>query len=136
MLNKRARNFLLLLGFSIILVSCKKDEVKEEPTPLDYRQQWTGAYDVIRYCSTWGGAGGSSSQTADTIYVSILEGTLDSIAVEQTLIPIDSNGYYYNNPFSYNFYGVQFWNDSISINFASGGLGGGSSCETFGRKID
>ncbi len=112
---------------SSFLLSCKKEKVQH---PI------AGNYDCVITSSSWDLSGYYSTLTTyDTIEV-VLEN--DSIKVfnlawhEDSLV--EGQDYFYG--YSYNNITVRFENDSLFSSHFSGGLGGGTTTTTKGRKID
>lgn len=125
------------LAMLVLVLGCSKDETAPSPGPaLDYRFQWVGDYLVERTCNSWDINGNNNTTVVwDTISVTVICGTADSIMVDQARLPVDSSGYYYSNPFPSTWYELQFRPDSISVRWASGGLGGGTNCNSIGARI-
>jgi hypothetical protein len=128
------------LALAVLFVfSCKKEtDEPVAPIPEDYRAKWVGEYEVAVKCYSWIlGGEYTSTESTDTISVAIVEGSVDSLAINGSMhIPIDSSGTYFNSPFPSNYYSLSLWNDSISIHWNSGGLGGGNGCTYTGFKLD
>jgi hypothetical protein len=127
-----------IILFTLLFFSCVKSEVELEPeAPADYRTVWVGDYSMLSNCYSWMlDEPGTSNEFTEIISISIIPGSTDSISLNGTMnIPIDSNGTFSSSPFPSNYYNLRLWQDSIEINFNSGGLGGGSGCNKLGVKI-
>lgn len=112
---------------STLLISCKKDKVQHP---------YAGHYDCVIKSTSWDLTGYYATSTGyDTVEV-ILEG--DSIKVFNVALHEDSiiEGKDYFFGYSYNHISVRFENDSLVAGYFSGGMGGGTSTLTQGRKID
>lgn len=128
--------------FLFLLEACTKDKATDQPFAIpvvDYRDTYTGNYNCTRLCTFWSI---SQPQTETTFYsainISVTKHPVltNSLIVENDTIPIDSAGTFsgFYNPPAYHNYSIVFRSDSVFINSFSGGLGGGTTCNTIGKK--
>lgn len=141
------RSLILIVTFffcALIIISCTKENNypsggSATTGQTDYRDKYVGTYFSKKLCTFW-----TLSQPQidtvfnDTLTVSVIKNPsiLSQIIVNGDVVEIDTSGSYtgYYNPAAYKNYSISFYNDSINISTFSGGLGGGTTCNTKGFK--
>ena len=136
---------ILFQGFISLMLfeACLKDKAMVQPDSsvpvVDYRDAYIGTYHGKRLCTYWT----ISQPQVDTpfngaINISVTKhpDLINSLIVESDTIPIDSAGTYsgFYQPQGYHNYSIAFRNDSVLISNFAGGLGGGTTCNTVGKK--
>lgn len=102
---------------------------------IDFRDQFTGNYNGIQTCTFWQLSQPSSTTTNNvTIEVKKDSETENGIIINGDTIQINESGSYSIFQGSSYGYSVQFKNDSLFIDTHSGGLGGGTYCNTIAVK--
>ena len=138
-----SRISLLAITSAFGLTACDEGEhsVQERLGPnTDYRSTFTGIYVGDRVCTSFllnDTATYNSSHAIDTLKVIADYQTLDSIWIDNWLVPISENGYYsgHNEVPGLNFFTVRFLSDSLEVQTNSGGLGGGTNCKWKAIKL-
>lgn len=138
------RNFLIFVLSAGVLFSCvKKNPVKPPPDfPVDYREKYTGIYNVRKTCTLWT----LSFELTDTIcdfdtIINIRKSSdfNNKVIIGNWVIPVDSiTGTYDAQPgevYPYLMFSIGFYEDSVSISTTEGGMSGLTICSLTGRKI-
>ncbi|MBP6335479.1 MAG: hypothetical protein KA444_08405 [Bacteroidia bacterium] len=130
---------LLLVTLLTILVStsCKKENA--EDVNEDYRTAYAGNYSCQKLCTFWSISQpqtDTSFNGSSSISIRIDPSTPNRIIVDSDTIAIDSSGSFngHYDPPAYNNYSIQITGDSIYLNTFSGGLGGGTTCNSKGKR--
>ena len=134
-----------LIFIICLLIACSKD-VDLDPgntttvTPTDFRDQFAGTYECYRLCK-YSDITGLNYTSYDSIYfLDVIKDPADSLRLiidNIVSVELDSmNSFFDTYVGPYKFYSISFYNtDSVNLSTFSGGLGGGTSCTTKGRKM-
>jgi hypothetical protein len=122
------RQIILAIGLifsGVFFDSCKKAD--HEST--DFRNKFTGRYQVTERINCYGLCGTCSSlrDTVIAVNIGLTDSTLNVLGRD---VYLDSTGHYY----SYH-YGLRLWNDSIPSGYMNGGLGCGQYETYIGFRI-
>ncbi len=134
--------FLILMTF---LLACQKERIvqyyndnREDTVMADFRDEFVGVYNCSKLCTFFTiSIPGVDTTFNGNIVVNVTKDlNSDALIIGNDTVWIDSTGSYtgYYNPPVYKNYSVSFFNDSIHISTFSGGLGGGTTCNTKGYK--
>jgi len=126
LINKILISLIIYLSFG--LVSCEKLSDQN-----DFRNKYIGKYQVVETRKSFGFpySGKSQVTTKDTVII-VRYGYSDStLLVLGSEIVLDENDAF----FEY-YYSIRFFEDSIATYYRSGGLGGGTSQQYNGVRID
>lgn len=130
----------LSLILCLLVFACKKnhDPVLAD-TNSDYRDRFTGSYTGHKLCTYWTISNPVTDTTFNgTVTFQVIKHPTDpgKIIVENDTIAMDSSGSYtgFYDPQPYKNYSLYFTNDSLYRSTFSGGLGGGTSCSTKGKR--
>jgi hypothetical protein len=144
MTNKQVIGFYFLLV--VIFFSCQKETIYstigppiiKDTTKVDFRDKFVGTYNCWRLCTffTMTQPGIDTTFNSGVTINVIKDPNSSSLIIENDTVLVDSMGNYtgYYNPPAYKNYSVSFFNDSIHVSTYSGGLGGGTTCNTKGGK--
>ena len=130
---------MIVVLFSILLLSCKKEPLANNDIQSeDYRLKFIGNYTCIGTTHDWNEATGLDEYSSDTItlIVKIDSTSNNMIYANNDLIPIDTNGFFYEFHFpNYHEYLIAFFSkDSVRYNISTGGFGGGHWGKYLGSK--
>lgn len=127
--------FWVMLAF-ISLISCKKDSGSFTPIPLDLRNNWIGSYFCNRENTFWM-MGQPNLVTMDTLTLTVTKDpdTAGYLWVGQFRFWPDTSGHFITSGNGFRYWEIQFRNDSLYLNTANGGLGGGNITHYIGKKV-
>ena len=140
------KRLIYIVSIALLLAlnpACEKDsdnsnnpDITEELLP-DYREEWVGDYVLENTCINWNPSGNSTTTTTmDTVGVTIVQNTADSIKVYQWQFSIGENGHYKSQyQHGHTYLNIRLFNDSLYIKRRAGGMGGGFRCEGVGPKL-
>ena len=129
------RRLIILFVAFMIIVGCEDHiTVTDSLPPPHYLDNWVGEYSGERITTSWSINGPSTSTTTlDTVLVIMADDS--SVFVDQTYVPLDTNGYFFIHQGGSNYYSIEFTDsDSLHQSTGSGGLGGGVNSVFRGRK--
>lgn len=142
----RISRVLVAVVLIISIQACKKDPATDThshtpSTPVDFRDAFAGQYECYRLC-TYSDMTGVSYTSYDSIYfMDVTKDPADSMRLiidNIASVQLDSTNSFFDTYVGpYKFYSIWFYDvDSVHLSTFSGGLGGGTSCNTKGRKIN
>ena len=124
---------------ALLLFPACCEDTEENPGPPDFRDAFTGTYACHKLCTYWT----IDMPAPDTTFSGTLEVTIskvisstDLLVVQNDTIPIDESGHYFGffAVAGFREYQLDLRNDSLFLRTFSGGLGGGTTCWTQGKK--